>query len=144
LVAEPPPVVVTAVEPPVVVIHADSDFYEPLAPHGEWVVVESYGRCWRPMRVEAGWRPYGDGYWQRTDAGWYWASNEPWAWATYHYGRWDFHAEFGWIWLPQTQWAPAWVAWQEGGGYVGWAPLRPSVTIGVNIRVGDYAPAFAS
>src|SRR5438477_9287253 len=34
------------------------DFYEPLQPHGEWVVVASYGRCWRPARVEPGWRPY--------------------------------------------------------------------------------------
>jgi hypothetical protein len=39
-------------------IHTESDFYEPLTPHGEWVVVGSYGRCWRPSRVEVGWRPY--------------------------------------------------------------------------------------
>src|ERR1041384_4931191 len=32
-------------------IRAESDFYEPLTPHGEWVVVGSYGRCWRPARV---------------------------------------------------------------------------------------------
>ena len=147
-VPAPPPtlgVVVTPPEPsPVVVIQSENDFYEPLAAYGRWMVIGSYGRCWIPARVEAGWRPYANGYWQRTDAGWYWASDEPWGWATYHYGRWDFHAEFGWIWVPQTQWAPAWVAWREGGGYVGWAPLRPSVTIGVNIRVGDYEPAFAS
>src|ERR1051325_4772999 len=144
---EPPPPVVGVRPPepsPIVVIHAESDFYEPLTPYGRWVVVGSYGRCWVPARVEAGWRPYSNGYWQRTDAGWYWATDEPWGWATYHYGRWDFHSEFGWIWVPQTQWAPAWVAWREGGGYVGWAPLRPSMTIGVNLRVGDYDPAFAS
>src|SRR4051794_32307045 len=41
-----------------IVIHADADFYEPLTPHGEWVTVGSYGRCWRPARVEVGWRPY--------------------------------------------------------------------------------------
>ena len=97
-----------------VAIHTESDFYEPLTPHGEWVVVGSYGRCWRPSRVEADWRPYCNGSWQRTDAGWYWASDEPWGWATYHYGRWDFDAEFGWYWVPQTQWAPAWVSWHEG------------------------------
>ena len=142
----PPPVVV--VEPPeptpVVVIHSENDFYEPLATYGRWVVVGAYGRCWIPARVEAGWRPYSNGYWQRTDAGWYWASDEPWGWATYHYGRWDFNAEFGWVWVPQTQWAPAWVSWREGGNYVGWAPLRPSERIEVNVRVGDYEPAFAS
>jgi hypothetical protein len=94
--------------------------------------------------VEVGWRPYSNGYWQRTDAGWYWASDEPWGWATYHYGRWDFHPEFGWIWVPHTQWAPAWVCWREGGGYVGWAPLRPSLSIGVSIGSVDYEPTFAA
>jgi hypothetical protein len=46
--------------------------------------------------------------------------------STYHYGRWDLSAQFGWYWVPQTQWAPAWVSWHSGGGYVGWAPLYPS------------------
>jgi hypothetical protein len=107
-------------------IRAESDFYEPLTPYGRWEVVGSYGRCWIPGRIEANWRPYSDGYWQRTDAGWYWASDEPWGWATYHYGRWDVSAQFGWYWVPQTQWAPAWVSWHRGGGYIGWAPLYPS------------------
>jgi uncharacterized protein DUF6600 len=109
-----------------VVIHTDSDFYEPLSPYGQWQVVGSYGRCWIPGGVAAGWCPYSNGYWQQTDAGWYWASSEPWGWATYHYGGWDFSPQFGWYWVPQTQWAPAWVSWQEGGGYIGWAPLGPS------------------
>jgi len=34
-----------------VAIHAESDFYEPLTPLGDWVVVGSYGRCWRPARM---------------------------------------------------------------------------------------------
>jgi hypothetical protein len=121
---------------PSVEIHAESDFYQPLAPHGEWVVVGSYGRCWRPSHVARDWRPYCDGHWQRTDVGWYWVSDEPWAWATYHYGRWDFTDQYGWYWVPQTQWAPAWVSWHEGGGYVGWAPLQPSVTISAGGFVG--------
>jgi hypothetical protein len=79
----------------------------------------------RPIGV-----PYSEGYWQRTEAGWYWVSAEPWAWATYHYGRWDLSADFGWYWVPQIQWAPAWVSWHSGGGYIGWAPLYPS-----NVRV---------
>lgn len=110
-------------------IRADSDFYEPLAPQGEWVTIGSYGRCWRPGHVARDWRPYCNGNWELTDAGWYWVSDEPWAWATYHYGRWDYGDQYGWYWVPQTQWAPAWVSWHEGGGYVGWAPLQPSVTI---------------
>jgi hypothetical protein len=121
---------------PSVEIRAESDFYEPLAPEGEWVVVGSYGRCWRPSHVERDWRPYCNGSWERTEAGWYWVSDEPWAWATYHYGRWDYTDRYGWYWVPQVQWAPAWVSWHEGGGYVGWAPLQPSVSISINGLVG--------
>jgi hypothetical protein len=109
-----------------VVIRDERDFYEPLSPYGHWELIGSYGRCWVPNRVEANWRPYSNGHWERTDAGWYWVSTEPWGWATYHYGRWDFNPNYGWFWVPQTQWAPAWVSWHRGGGYVGWAPLHPA------------------
>ena len=135
--AQPPP------EPTIVVIQSENDFYEPLAAYGRWVVVGSYGRVWVPARVEPGWRPYSNGYWERTDAGWYWASEEPWGWATYHYGRWDFHASYGWVWVPQTQWAPAWVSWREGGGYVGWAPLRPNARPDARVE-HEREPAFDS
>ena len=126
--------VAVSVPLPTVEIRAESDFYEPLTPLGEWVVVGSYGRCWRPARVEAGWQPYCNGNWQRTDAGWYWVSDEPWAWATYHYGRWNFTDQYGWYWVPQTQWAPAWVSWHSGGGYIGWAPLYPSGVVVISPR----------
>ena len=123
---QPAAVVGVSVSLPSVEIRAASDFYAPLTPYGRWEVVGSYGRCWIPGGVEADWRPYCNGNWQRTDAGWYWVSDEPWAWATYHYGRWDLNPTFGWFWVPQTQWAPAWVSWHSGGGYIGWAPLYTS------------------
>src|SRR5437899_12901117 len=72
-VEEPPPVVVAPVESPVVLIQTESAFYEPLIPHGEWVVVGSYGSCWRPTRVEAGWRPLADVTWRRCEPGWVWS-----------------------------------------------------------------------
>ena len=128
--APPPPVYAPA--PSVEVsfaIRTEADFYEPLTSYGRWEIVGNHGRCWIPGRVEADWRPYSNGHWQRTEAGWYWASEEPWAWATYHYGRWDLSADIGWYWVPQTQWAPAWVSWHSGGGHIGWAPLQPSVRI---------------
>ena len=108
-----------------VYIQSVDDFYDPLTPYGEWVVVGSYGRCWRPSRIDRDWRPYSSGVWVHSDAGWCWQSDEPWGWATYHYGRWDFDVSFGWIWFPEIQWAPAWVEWRSGGGYVGWAPMPP-------------------
>jgi hypothetical protein len=120
-------------------ISVESDFYEPLSPYGRWETVGSYGRCWIPGGVGADWSPYSEGYWQDTDAGWYWVSDEPWGWATYHYGRWDSSPQFGWYWVPQRQWAPAWVSWREGGGYVGWAPMGPSGrgVVAYNRRAGS-------
>jgi hypothetical protein len=66
-----------SVDIPSVEIRAESDFYAPLNEYGRWEVVGAYGRCWIPGRVAADWRPYSDGYWQDTDAGWYWSSEEP-------------------------------------------------------------------
>ncbi|TAL07316.1 MAG: hypothetical protein EPO07_00420 [Verrucomicrobia bacterium] len=106
-------------------INAASDFYAALSPRGTWVEVGTYGRCWRPARVETGWRPYCSGEWVWTDCGWYWQSEEPWAWACYHYGYWVYDPDYGWIWIPGVEWAPAWVTWRCGGGYIGWAPLAP-------------------
>jgi hypothetical protein len=116
----------------VVEIRVASDFYAPLQAYGRWLDVPGYGRCWTPAGVDPAWRPYTDGHWQRTDAGWYWVSDERWGWATCHYGRWHHDDNFGWVWLPQTQWAPAWVAWRAGGGYTGWAPLPPEASISLN------------
>jgi hypothetical protein len=121
---------VPVVVAPTVEIRVESDFYAPLAPDGEWVVIGSYGRCWRPSHVARDWRPYCNGNWERTEAGWYWESDEPWAWATYHYGRWNYTDDGGWYWVPQVQWAPAWVSWHSGGGYIGWVPLQP---VGVTV-----------
>ncbi|HEU0037906.1 MAG TPA: DUF6600 domain-containing protein, partial [Verrucomicrobiae bacterium] len=66
-------------------VNAVAEFHAPLAPHGVWVEVGHYGRCWRPAHMAVGWRPYCDGHWECTDCGWYWVSDEPWAWACYHY-----------------------------------------------------------
>jgi hypothetical protein len=106
-------------------------FYDDLASEGNWVQSPSYGWVWSPRSVGSDWRPYQDGNWVWSDQGWTWVSNEPYGWATYHYGRWYDDPEFGWAWVPGNDWAPAWVSWQEGGDYIGWAPLPPSVNIAV-------------
>ncbi|HEY6005646.1 MAG TPA: DUF6600 domain-containing protein [Anaeromyxobacter sp.] len=100
-----------------------------LAPYGEWIVVPHHGRVWRPRRVAAGWRPYLHGRWVWTDDGWFWDSGEPWGWAVYHYGRWYVDPVYGWLWVPGTVWAPAWVSWRFGGGVIGWAPLLPGFSV---------------
>ncbi len=106
-------------------IQATAAVYAPLAAEGTWVEVGGYGRCWHPTGVAVEWRPYCYGHWVWTDCGWYWASDEPWGWACYHYGTWVDDPGFGWVWVPGIEWAPAWVSWRVGGGYIGWAPLPP-------------------
>jgi hypothetical protein len=104
-------------------------FDDALAMHGEWIVVARYGRVWRPLHVGVGWQPYLYGEWVWTADGWFWLTDEPWGWATYHYGRWAWDPALGWFWVPGFVWAPAWVAWRVGDGFVGWAPLYPEFTV---------------
>jgi hypothetical protein len=115
-------------------------FYDELSPYGDWVLTRAYGWAWFPRDVRPYWRPYTDGRWVDTEYGWTWASNEPFGWATYHYGRWAWEPRFGWLWIPGTVWGPAWVSWEHGGGYVGWAPLPPAVgfEVGIGIRLGGF------
>jgi hypothetical protein len=101
-------------------------FYEELAPHGTWVWLDGYGRVWYPHGVPPDWRPYTDGRWVYTDVGWTWISDWEWGWAPFHYGRWLHTPAHGWVWIPGTVWAPAWVVWHHGPGWVGWAPLPPA------------------
>ncbi len=80
---------------------------------------------WRPYGTRVDWRPYVDGRWVYTRFGWTWVSDYEWGWAAFHYGSWLNLNGFGWMWLPGTIWAPAWVTWRIGVGYVGWAPWSP-------------------
>jgi hypothetical protein len=44
----------------------------------------------------------------------------------------------GWYWVPGTVWAPAWVAWRSGPGYIGWAALPPTGTgFAVGFQIGS-------
>jgi hypothetical protein len=109
-------------------------FHEQLAPHGQWVAHEGAGEVWVP-KVAPGWRPYTNGHWVSTDQGLAWMADEPWGWATFHYGRWGYDQETGWAWTPGNVWAPAWVAWRHGDGYLGWAPLPPTVGFSADARL---------
>src|ERR1700720_3336767 len=102
-------------------------FYDQLSPYGHWVESRAYGWVWLPYGIGAGWRPYAAGHWGMTDYGWAWGSGGSFGWATYHYGRWTYDPDYGWEWIPGYEWGPAWVAWRNGGGYIGWAPLPPEV-----------------
>jgi hypothetical protein len=117
-------------------------FYNSLEPYGEWVDMPEYGLCWHPSNVDEDWAPYMDGYWANTDAGWTWVSYEDWGGITYHYGRWAKIPDEGWFWVPDYEWAPAWVSWRSSDDYVGWAPLPPTArwqpSIGFSFWVDSY------
>lgn len=101
-------------------------FYDELAPYGDWVRYRG-GYVFVPADVDERWRPYAVGRWAYTDDyGWMWISDEPFGWATYHYGRWGYAEDLGWYWVPGRVWAPAWVSWRKGPDYVVWAPLPPT------------------
>lgn len=102
------------------------DFYENLAPYGQWMLDERLGYVWIP-EVEESFRPYyTKGQWVVTDYGNTWVSEYQWGWACFHYGRWTYDPYYGWIWVPGSSWAPAWVSWRAGTGSFGWAPLTPN------------------
>jgi hypothetical protein len=121
-IAPLPPVSVT---PAVTATPDYSLFYDQLASQGRWFDVSGYGYCWRPTITMPRWRPYLDGCWMWSSLGWTWQSNEPFGWIVYHYGRWVNLSRYGWVWVPGSEWAPAWVAWRQSRDYVGWAPLPP-------------------
>jgi hypothetical protein len=102
-----------------------NDFYQNLAPYGQWIEDPKYGYVWSP-NVDAAFRPYySNGHWALTGNGNTWISGYAWGWACFHYGRWTFNKYYGWLWIPGQDWGPAWVSWCEGNGFYGWAPLSP-------------------
>lgn len=116
-------------------------FYDELSYHGDWVTHSEYGYVWRP-NVGRDFRPYyTNGRWVMTEYGNTWVSDFEWGWAPFHYGRWFYDDYDGWLWMPDTEWGPAWVDWRTGGGYYGWAPLAPRISISVSIGP-RYYPDF--
>jgi hypothetical protein len=118
-------------------------FYNQLAPYGDWLDAGDYGYVWHPRDVGDDWRPYVDGHWAYTDAGWTWLSDEPYSWAVYHYGRWTKLADVGWVWAPGTEWGPAWVSFRYSNRHVGWAPLPPEAEFGGEAReIGPWSDSY--
>ena len=121
-------------------------FYTNLAPYGTWIEINDGLVVWRPTIMQRGWEPYRDGRWMWTSAGWYWDSYEPFGYIVFHYGRWYYDDYYGWIWIPDNEWAPAWVDWRYDGNYIGWAPLPPyavfSIGIGIHYTHDYYVPYY--
>lgn len=120
-----------------------SDFFGVKEAHADDV---SFGAffVWKPspnlaVGVAAGepvvYRPYYNGQWLHSDAGWYFkAASEP-EEITHHYGRWVYSPSLGWVWLPGRVWAPAWVEWREENEYIAWSPIPPRSYIVNNVVI---------
>src|SRR5256714_8353134 len=157
--ASPTAVVEEAAAPPSEGVVAESDggnrsetrstatygmFYEKLDPYGEWRETKDYGYVFQPREAESSrdWRPYTEGHWVYSDAGWTWVSDEKFGWATYHYGRWVRLRRVGWVWVPGDEWAPAWVSWRSSKDYVGWAPLPPEARFDRRSGIHNWADSY--
>jgi hypothetical protein len=121
-----------------------STFYTKLDPYGVWRETANYGYVWQPREAERSrsWRPYTNGRWVYTDAGWTWVSEEAFGWAAYHYGRWTRLRDIGWVWVPGDEWAPAWVSWRKSNDYVGWAPLPPEARFDRHTGIHNWADNY--
>src|SRR5476649_2007446 len=118
-------------------------FYTKLERFGEWRETSDYGFVWQPREAQSrDWRPYTNGHWVYSDAGWTWVSEEPFGWATYHYGRWTRLRGVGWVWAPGDEWAPAWVSWRTSNEYVGWAPLPPEARFDRHAGIHKWADNY--
>jgi len=94
--------------------------------YGEWVWDSLYGYVWRPYFNDyypyGSWCPYYYGQWREVDGQLFWVAEEPWGWAPYHLGLWIWNKKRGWLWIPGSAFAPAWVDWGFYMGYCGWRP----------------------
>jgi len=94
--------------------------------YGEWLWDDLYGYVWRPFIDNGtypwGWTPYYAGRWSYSGGQMFWVPEEPWGWIPYHLGIWQWDKKHGWVWLPGSMFAPAWVTWDFYFGYACWRP----------------------
>jgi hypothetical protein len=96
--------------------------------YGEWFWHDLYGYVWRPYlndrRYPWGtWQPYINGSWSDYGGEMFWVPAEPWGWIPYHLGIWMWDKSKGWVWLPGSLFAPAWVVWEFYSGMHYWRPF---------------------
>jgi len=128
------------------VVTSVDDFRKPLSDYGTWMEIDDYGTVWQPQVVveDSAWRPYCQGgRWEWSDRGWFWQSTYAWGWAPFHYGRWACTLKYGWVWMPDVIWAPAWVEWRSSETYVGWAPMVPAPASGVSVGFSYAGDGFS-
>jgi hypothetical protein len=94
--------------------------------YGEWLWDDHLGYVWSPYidnaRYPWGWQPYYYGQWAYAGGRMFWVPQEPWGWVPYHLGIWHWNKKKGWVWIPGSLFAPAWVDWYFYFGSAAWRP----------------------
>lgn len=95
--------------------------------YGQWMWDDYLGYVWRPNENDhrypwGSWAPYYAGQWARRDGQMFWIPQEPWGWVPFHLGVWHWDKNKGWLWIPGSAFAPAWVAWNFYAGSASWRP----------------------
>ncbi len=94
--------------------------------HGDWMWHSYYGYVWRPDANDdyrdGTWEPFLYGHWRELEDLLFWVPEEAWGWVPYHLGLWMWDDNYGWLWLPGLDFAPAWVAWDYFWGFYAWRP----------------------
>ena len=104
-------------------------FYQELLTDGAWLQLAGKAWVWQPRTLHAdpAWRPYlHGGSWTLHDDNWFWTSEYQWGAIVFHYGRWLEVENLGWLWVPATQWCPAWVDWRLTPTRLGTAAPDPT------------------
>ncbi|HEY3706163.1 MAG TPA: FecR domain-containing protein [Terracidiphilus sp.] len=94
--------------------NSENPAWNDLNTSGSWYNVPDQGYVWSPYEAEnAGWDPYGMGYWMYTPAyGYVWVSGYQWGYMPYQCGAWNWYNSFGWGWAPGMC-----NTWWGGGGW---------------------------
>src|SRR3954469_19567731 len=67
------------------------DLREELRRHGEWILVQPYGKLWHPNATEVGQNfvPYlSGGHWEKQSRGWSFEAKWEWSEVVFRHGRW--------------------------------------------------------
>jgi hypothetical protein len=108
--------------------------------YGEWHYHDLLGYVWQPHMNNTypgtPWRPMVFGYWGEVSGQLFWIPEEPWGWVPYHLGVWHWDKNKGWLWIPGSAFAPAWVQWDFffGGSLFAWHPLSIYAWFPHNLR----------
>ncbi len=117
--------------------------------YGEWLWDRYFGYVWRPFLNDntypggMRWMPYHHGRWTSVGGQLFWVPSERWGWVPFHLGIWMWNKNKGWIWIPGSVFAPAWVDWAYFGSNFCWRPWSITDWYAYGVYNDGYFPYFA-